>query len=57
MPVMKCLPPFLRLSCGLKHGLFPKGSNTLIKSHGLIENSVASLSTMSDQALLGHDLG
>jgi hypothetical protein len=57
MPVMECLPPFLRFCGGLKHGLFPKGPNTLIESHGLIENSVASLSTMSDQALLGHDFG
>lgn len=56
MPMMECLPPFLRFGGGLKHGLFPKGPNTLIERHGLIENSVASLSTMSDQTLLRHDL-
>jgi hypothetical protein len=56
MPVMEFFPPFLRFSSGLKHGLFPKGPNTLIDRHSLIENSVASLPTMSDQALLGHYL-
>jgi hypothetical protein len=56
MPVMEFFRPFLRFSSGLKHGLFPKGPNTLIDRHSLIENSVAILPTMSDQALLGHYL-
>ena len=54
---MERLPPFLRFNCSFNNRLFTKWPNTFIERHGLIENSVASMSTMIDQALLRHDLG
>ena len=44
--------------CGsFKHGLFSERADTSVDCNCLIEQSIARLSTVSDQTLLSHDFG